>query len=215
MKHPRHPSRRLVLQRALAGTAMLCAAPRALAFARKLTPRQTAGPFYPEQLPLDSDNDLLRVGNGPLAEGTAAEVYGQVVNRSGEGLPEIEVEIWQCDARGRYHHQDDDQSRRLDPNFQGFGRTITDAQGRYRFRTIRPVAYPGRAPHIHFRLSGAEIEELTTQLYVAGDPANGEDWLFRQLGPRADRVVAEFVPSDTDEATLLARWDLVVVSRES
>ena len=207
------PSRRRLL--AAAGALLgwgLAFGPKAQAAARLLTPAQTAGPFYPDELPLDHDNDLLQVGDGPLAEGVPSDVYGQVRDASGAAVAGVQVEIWQCDARGRYHHAGDTQAVAADPHFQGFGHTRTDTQGRYRFRTIRPVAYPGRAPHIHFRLHGAAIQPLTTQLYVQGEPGNAADGLFRHLQARGveSRVLADFAPSATNAGTRRARWDIVV-----
>lgn len=173
------------------------------------TPPQTAGPFYPDELPLDRDNDLIRINDGGKAKGVISNVYGRVLDRSGAPVPEARVEIWQCDANGRYHHQDDRADGELDPNFQGFGATTTDADGRYRFRTIKPVAYPGRTPHIHFKIKGGGFENLTTQLYLAEHPQNSEDWIFQQIGTPA-LVQAEFVPSTSESAELEANWDVVL-----
>ncbi|GGX66437.1 dioxygenase family protein [Saccharospirillum salsuginis] len=177
-----------------------------------LTPTQSAGPFYPDELPLDHDNDLIRVNDGEQAKGVISNVYGRVLDRSGAPVPQARVEIWQCDANGRYHHQGDPNDAALDPNFQGFGSTTTDTDGRYRFRTIKPVPYPGRTPHIHFRVKGEAFEDLTTQLYVAGDPQNIEDWLYRNVGsPELRQLVeAEFVASSSESAELEAEWDIVV-----
>jgi len=177
-----------------------------------LTPTQSAGPFYPDELPLDSDNDLVRVHDGAQAEGVISSVYGRVLNRSGAPVPGARVEIWQCDANGRYHHQGDPNDAALDPNFQGYGATTTDAEGRYRFRTIKPVPYPGRTPHIHFKVTGEPFEDLTTQLYVTGHPQNANDWLYRNVGSTELRqlVEAEFVVSSSESAELEAEWDIVV-----
>jgi protocatechuate 3,4-dioxygenase beta subunit len=137
-----------------------------------LTPAQTEGPFYPVRLPDDRDADLVRVtGSDAAALGVVTHVQGRVLDRAGQPMGGITVEIWQCDANGRYRHPRDRRAREQDPGFQGYGRAITDAAGGYRFRTIRPVAYPGRTPHIHFKLGIARVELLTTQMYVAGDSA--------------------------------------------
>lgn len=177
-----------------------------------LTPPQSAGPFYPDELPLDSDNDLIRVNGGEQAKGVVSNVFGRVLDRSGAPVPQARVEIWQCDANGRYHHQGDPNDAALDPNFQGFGATTTDADGRYRFRTIKPVPYPGRTPHIHFKVMGEAFDELTTQMYIAGNPQNAEDWLYRNVGgPELRQLVeAEFVASSSESAELEAEWDIVV-----
>ena len=176
------------------------------------TPTQSAGPFYPDQLPLDRDNDLIRINDGEPAKGVISNVYGRVLDRNGAPVPQARVEIWQCDANGRYHHQGDPVDAALDPNFQGFGTTTTDADGRYRFRTIKPVPYPGRTPHIHFKVKGGAFDDLTTQLYVAGHPLNAEDWLYRNVGsPEMRRLVeADFVASSSDSAELEAQWDIVL-----
>ena len=142
------------------------------------TPRQTPGPFYPATIPLDSDSDLVAVDGRPQpAAGQVTHVFGRVLDQAGRPLPGLRVEIWQCDAAGRYHHPRD-RGGGADPNFQGYGQRTVGDDGAYRFRTIRPVAYPGRAPHIHFALSGQGVERLTTQMYVAGEPLNEGDILL-------------------------------------
>jgi len=147
------------------------------------TPLQTAGPFYPETLPDDSDNDLVQVrGQAAPARGEVTELDGQVVDTAGRPLAGARIEIWQCDANGRYHHPRDPGRVPRDDSFQGYGRDVTDGAGRYRFRTIRPVPYPGRTPHIHFAVHGAGVERpLVTQMYVAGHPLNDADFLLRRV----------------------------------
>ncbi|MDX1594001.1 MAG: protocatechuate 3,4-dioxygenase [Gammaproteobacteria bacterium] len=144
---------------------------------------QTAGPFYPERLPDDSDNDLLRVaGRDAVARGEATELLGRVVDRDGRPLAGARVEIWQCDANGRYHHPRDPGRTPRDAGFQGFGRDTTDAEGRYRFRTIRPVPYPGRTPHVHFAVHGAGLDRpLVTQMYIDGHPLNRDDFVLGRV----------------------------------
>ena len=177
----------------------------------KATPRQTAGPFYPSEFPLDSDNDLVHVaGRSGIAKGVVSNVYGRIVDVHGRPISGAKVEIWQCDANTRYHHIDDRNDAQPDENFQGYGFTASDADGRYRFRTIKPVKYPGRTPHIHFRVTGAEKMELTTQMYVRGEPGNESDRIFRSLGNLREEALAEFVASDDDSAALMARFDLVI-----
>lgn len=153
---------------------------------RRPTPAQTEGPFYPLTLPADSDTDLLV--NGPLryTRGVPAWIEGSVSDLDGRPLRGAVVEIWQCDEQGRYHHPGD--GDRADRAFQGFGRVAVDAEGRYRFRTIRPVAYSGRAPHVHVKVRLASREVLTTQLYVLGDAANERDGLWRSLRSDEDRA---------------------------
>ena len=174
------PSRRQLLIMA-AGTAAASLVP---AWALEKTPRMTEGPFYPRpvDMPLDDDNDLTRVkGKDGVAGGTLLDLTGRLVDASGKIIPAANVEIWQCNSRGRYHDGRDDSSQPLDPFFQGFGKTTTDAEGRFRFRTIRPVAYPGRVPHIHFKVKGQSFQELTTQMFVAGDAGLENDFIWRSL----------------------------------
>jgi protocatechuate 3,4-dioxygenase beta subunit len=143
------PRRRIVTFIGAAMLAPLAATP-ALGEDLPPTPRSTEGPFYPQSLPADSDADLTRVqGRADRARGTPLEVSGRVLDRSGRPLAGARVEIWQCDAGGHYHHVGGNEAA-LDPAFQGFGAVAADAEGRYRFRTIKPVPYPGRTPHIHF-----------------------------------------------------------------
>lgn len=178
------------------------------------TPRQTAGPFYPVELPLDRDNDLTRVaGQTGRAKGEITNLSGRLLDVNGRALRGARIEIWQCDANGRYRHPRDSGSP-LDPNFQGFGHTITDTEGRYRFRTIRPVPYPGRTPHIHMAVFRHGDEPFVTQLYVKDEPRNSSDFLFNRIPPeRRELVVAEFRPAG-GEAELQAVFDIVLGGRE-
>ena len=143
------------------------------AFAEELarTPRLTEGPFYPPRLPLDTDNDLIIVGNSTTpAVGEITHLSGRVLSGSGEPVQGVVVEIWQCDAKGVYLAQGS--QRGNDPNFQGFGKFAVNGKGEYRFRTIKPVPYPGRTPHIHFKVKKGDRELLTTQLFINGHPQN-------------------------------------------
>ena len=165
-----------------------------------LTPRQTAGPFYPKTLPVDHDADLVNVaGHGARAIGTIVYLDGQVLDPDGNVVRGARVEIWQCDAFGRYHHPRDGGGQ--DPGFQGFGRTKTLNDGRYRFRTIMPVPYPGRAPHIHMRIVTGGVD-MTTQIYVEGDPRNDNDFVLGNIkDPKARAsVVVSFNPVNGFEA---------------
>ena len=169
-----------------------------------LTPRQTAGPFYPKTLPVDHDADLVNVtGHGARAIGTIAYLEGQVFDPDGSVVRGARVEIWQCYAFGRYHHPRDGGGQ--DPGFQGFGRTETSAKGRYRFRTILPVPYPGRAPHIHMRIVSGGVD-MTTQVYVEGDSRNANDFVLSRISdPKARAsVIVPFKPVSGFEAG--AHW---------
>jgi protocatechuate 3,4-dioxygenase beta subunit len=195
------------------GTSLLMARHRP-ADAAMLTPRQTEGPFYPPELPADIDSDLVRVtGADTEAVGKVAHVRGRVLDTQGRPLSRAVVEIWQCDANGRYLHPADRGGRR-DPGFQGFGRALTDPGGGYRFRTIRPVAYTGRTPHIHFKVLRDRDELLTTQMYVAGEPLNARDGLYRRLSAEErERVTVALVPSEEVESgALVGTFDIVVAS---
>jgi protocatechuate 3,4-dioxygenase beta subunit len=177
------------------------------------TPRQPAGPFYPLELPLDDDNDLTRVaGQSGVAEGRVADLSGRLLDAAGTPLEGLRVEIWQCDANGRYRHPRDPGMATPDPGFQGHGHTLTGARGGYRFRTIRPVPYPGRTPHIHAAVFLPGQEPFVTQIYVKGEPGNAEDFLFRRIPEdRRDLVLADFAPAPPGSgAELAASLDLVL-----
>ena len=149
------------------------------AAALRATPSQTEGPFYPVAIPKDSDFDLLRNGDQNYPKGQSAWVEGNVSDMAGKPMAGAQVEIWQCDNDGHYHHPGD--GGKADQRFQGFGRVTVGSDGSYRFRTLRPVAYAGRTPHIHVKVKLGQRELLTTQLYVAGDAGNTRDFLWRSL----------------------------------
>jgi protocatechuate 3,4-dioxygenase beta subunit len=162
------------------------------------TPAQTEGPFYPLELPLDSDNDLVEVaGRSGRAAGAILHLGGKVLDPEGRPVRGAALEIWQCDGFGVYHHPG--AGGEPDLNFQGFGRTRADDNGAYRFRTIVPVPYTGRTPHIHFKIAGPGFEPLTTQMYVRGHPQNDEDFIYRRLGDRASLVTVDLVPAPAPE----------------
>jgi protocatechuate 3,4-dioxygenase, beta subunit len=172
------------------------------------TPSQAEGPFYPVQLPADSDADLLRNGSQLYRVGTPAWVEGTVVDVDGVPVAGAQVEIWQCDEQGHYHHPGD--GGRADPAFQGFGRTQVGRDGAYRFRTLRPARYSGRTPHIHFKVRLGPHELLTTQMYVQGDPGNERDGLWRRLSPAARQALT--VPFEPQSDGMRARFPIVVLA---
>jgi len=157
----RHTSRRHLLR--VGGLALSAwYVPGAFAQALIETPRQTEGPFYPDHLPLDRDNDLIVVGQSTTpAVGEVTHLSGRVLSRAGAPLRGVTVEIWQVDSRGVYLHSASGNTQAgRDPNFQGFGQFETGSSGEYRFRTIKPVAYPGRTPHIHVQVKRGGRELL-------------------------------------------------------
>lgn len=175
---------------------------------RVATPSQTEGPFYPVQLPADADNDLLRNGTLNYGGGQPTWVDGVVTDLDGKPLRGAQVEIWQCDENGHYHHPGD--GDRADAAFQGFGRVAVGPNGSYRFRTIRPVPYGGRTPHIHVKVKLGARELLTTQLYVAGDAGNAHDFLWRNLPPAARNAVT--VPFERGADGWRARFPIAVAA---
>ena len=202
------PGRRRLLW--AAGAWLLAAGARAAARLEP-TPAQTAGPFYPTEPPLDDDNDLTRVrGASGVARGRITDLNGRVLDRTVYSLGGGVIEIWQCDANGRYHHPSDRAGGR-DAHFQGFGHTVTDAEGRYRFRTIRPVPYPGRTPHIHFAVFPGGEQPFVTQLYVRGEPLNARDGLFNDIpADRREWVLADFTPAQGSGAELMATFNVIL-----
>src|SRR6187549_3823175 len=159
-------NRRVFLSRVALGAAAFSAAG---AFAEELvkTPAQTEGPFYPDKLPLDTDNDLLII-NDKLTPGVGEITYlsGRILDSKGNPIGNAAVEIWQCDNGGAYLHSKTGNADKADKNFQGFGRFVTGSTGEYLFRTIKPVPYPGRSPHVHFKIKLKGKDVLTTQCYV-------------------------------------------------
>lgn len=161
------------------------------------TPSTTEGPFYPDRLPLDTDNDLLIVNESTApAVGEITHLTGRVLSRAGEPVRSAVVEIWQSDNSGAYLHTRGMSRDERDRGFQGYGRFLTDSSGAYYFRTIKPVPYPGRTPHIHFAVSRNGRRVLTTQLFVAGHPQNDRDGVYQRIGGASQRaaVTSEWRP---------------------
>jgi len=185
-------------------------------FAEQLvrTPAQTEGPFYPDRLPLDTDNDLLILNDSVTpGVGQITHLSGRVLGPTGSPIRNALVEIWQCDAQGVYLHSQDMTRKPRDTNFQGYGRFLTDASGAYYFRTIKPVPYPGRTPHIHFKVTRGSRHLLTTQCYVKGEAGNEKDGIWRSVTDARvrDSITVPFTPVAGSKINeLAATFDIVL-----
>jgi protocatechuate 3,4-dioxygenase, beta subunit len=204
--------RRSFLKR-ISASALLFAVPGAFAEELLRTPRQTEGPFYPDKLPLDTDNDLVIVNDSLTpAVGQITHLSGRILDSRGDPIRNALVEIWQVDNNGIYLHTRDNESKR-DPNFQGFGRFLTGSTGEYYFRTIKPVAYSGRTRHVHFAIKMKGREKWTTQCYVRGEPKNQRDGVLNEIrDPKArESVIVDFVPIPSSRVgELSAKFDIVL-----
>ena len=156
--------------------------PGLMAEALNPTPKQTEGPFYPDKMPLDTDNDLIILNDSLTpAVGTVAYLSGHVIDTKGNPIRNALVEIWQVDNNGIYLHSRGGSREKLDSNFQGYGKFLTDSKGNYSFRTLRPSPYSGRTPHIHMAVSAKGQRKLTTQCYVKGEPRNKKDFILKRV----------------------------------
>jgi protocatechuate 3,4-dioxygenase beta subunit len=190
-----------------------------------VTPKQTTGPFYPVFEQVDKDVDLTRLtGHGSPARGEVIRVQGRVLDESCKPIEGVLVDLWQADSNGRYGHPADPNPARPDPNFQGWGQTVTDAEGRYSFKTIKPASYPMefladgkpdknagyRTPHIHFRASRRGYVELATQMYFAGEKLNDVDIVLKRV-PAADwpKVIISPGKGGTDGVPVF-RFDITI-----
>jgi protocatechuate 3,4-dioxygenase, beta subunit len=205
------PSRRLFL-----GTVGLAFFSTRGLFAEELirTPRQTEGPFYPNHLPLDTDNDLLIVNDAITpAVGEITHLSGRILDEKGTPIRNALVEIWQVDSHGAYLHTGTANADNRDKNFQGFGRFLTGSSGEYYFRTVKPVSYPGRTRHIHFKVKRGGKELLTTQCYVKGEPGNEKDGIWRSIRDAKAResVTVPFeLIRESKIGELAAKFDIVL-----
>ena len=154
-------------------------------------------------------------GRSAKAKGQVVHVMGRVVNVDGEPVKGAQIEIWQANANGRYTHPGDNNPAPLDPNFEGYAKLFSDADGRYRFKTIKPSGYPAgsimRPAHIHFVVAD-KIDRLVTQMYFPGDPLNENDSVLATAAKNRQLLVADVLPptSDLEPDSLLARWDIVL-----
>lgn len=180
------------------------------------TPQVTEGPFYPDHLPLDTDNDLLIVNDSITpAVGEVTHLGGRILDSHGDAIRNATIEIWQVDHDGSYLHSHglNPKGGQRDKNFQGYGRFMTGSTGEYYFRTIKPVPYPGRTPHIHVKVKIKGRDELTTQIFVRGEPLNERDGIFREVADPAAReaILTEFAPLPGSKVgELSARFDIVL-----
>jgi protocatechuate 3,4-dioxygenase beta subunit len=206
--------RRQFFHGAALATSALFAVPGLFAEQLTLTPKMTEGPFYPDKLPLDTDSDLLSINERTTpAVGEITHLSGRVLTGSGAPLRNAVVEIWQCDRNGAYIHSRSGNAANRDGNFQGFGRFLTDSKGQYYFRTIKPVPYPGRTPHIHFAVNRGGRRMLTTQMLIKGHPQNDRDGVFRSVTDPKLRAacMGEFKPLPGSQlGELTVNFDLVL-----
>jgi protocatechuate 3,4-dioxygenase beta subunit len=214
IRTPHIPERRRRRLLASAGAFAAFAAVPALAQAARVTPAMTEGPFYPDRLPADRDADLAKVtGRAGTAEGRLLYVSGRVLDARGRPIATAAIELWQANAHGRYiHSADTEASGPLDPNFQGYAALATDAEGRYRIRTVLPGPYPGRTRHLHFNFGGGRAK-LTTQMFFEGERGNERDGVYRALDAGERRAATgrwtDRAP-ELEPQALAVSWDVVL-----
>lgn len=191
---------------------------RSLATLLNTTASQEMGPFYPVVKPIDRDSDLTLIhGRSARAAGQTIEVFGRVLDIHGRPIPHAKMEIWQANAAGRYAHPADTNPAPTDPNFQGFASLVTNADGHYRFRSVKPGAYPTapgvfRTPHIHFDITTHQ-QKRVTQMYFPGEELNEKDEIFSVLMQAGVErtVLSKSVSSLPDDPSALAyAWDIVM-----
>lgn len=208
-----HLSRRYFVSSSIKVAPFFCV-PGLMAETLTLTPRQTEGPFYPDKMPLDTDNDLIIINDSLTpAVGTVAYLSGKVTDIKGNAQRNALVEIWQVDNHGIYLHSRGGSREKLDSNFQGYGRFLTDSKGRYSFRTLKPSPYGGRTPHIHMAVSTKGKRVLTTQCYVKNEPRNQKDFILQRVKDTKarDSLVVPFNPlKDSKVGEVSARFDIVL-----
>jgi protocatechuate 3,4-dioxygenase, beta subunit len=219
MKDHGELSRRHVLGMAIAAGGWIVSGPVSAVLAQglKRTPGEILGPFYPVLRTMDKTADLTTLpSKGGRAAGQLIYVMGRVVNVQGEPLRGARVELWQANTHGRYTHPSDTNPAPLDPNFEGSAVQDTDSEGRYRFKTIKPGAYPAtanwmRPPHLHFEVTG-KINRLITQMYFPGEPLNDKDLLLQNVRQNREGVIGKALPptSDLEPDSRIVVWDIVL-----
>lgn len=205
----------LVSRRAIVGSGLVLAGASlgerlAAASEAIYTATQTIGPFYPVERPLDQDADLTRIASSSApAKGQVIEVSGRVLGLDGKPVPNAKLDIWQANSAGRCAHPGDDNPAPLDPGFQGSAMITADAEGRYRFRTVKPGLYPGRTQHIHFDVTGRS-QRLITQMYFPGEAGNEKDQLLSRIPERYRGVMIAKLAAGT--AVPSYGWDIVLMT---
>jgi protocatechuate 3,4-dioxygenase beta subunit len=205
-------TRRQMMQGGLGAAALIASAPL---LAARPTPSQTEGPFFPKKDQADKDLDMTRIqGRAESAKGEVVQIDGRVLDESGAPVAGALVDVWQANSAGRYDHEADPNPAPLDPNFQGWARLTTDAEGRFRITTIQPGAYPvrdgwSRPPHVHFKVARRGYREVTTQMYFEGHPLNAPDLIWSELSPE-DRASVTVAFAAEAGAVPTGRFDLVI-----
>ena len=207
----------------LGGLAILGGVGFAQTTERMVTPEVMMGPFYPMLKSLDNDADLTAIkGKTGAAAGTIIHVAGRVLDQKGKPVAGAKIEIWQANTHGRYAHGSDPNTAPLDPNFQGFAVLKTDNEGRYRFKTIKPGAYPVsatevRPPHIHFDVEG-KANRLVSQMFFPDEPLNEKDELFLNLRSQSEKTAAAVIAQtlaptkEIEKGAMLFGWDIVLIN---
>lgn len=216
-------SRRRLLKMALGMGAVTLMSPLEYARAQQKqtlspTPDQILGPFYPVIKPTDGGTDLTQLPQrGGKASGQIIYVTGRVLNRKGEPVRNAKLELWQANAVGRYVHPSDRSAAPMDPYFDGYANLRADAEGRYRFKTIKPGAYPvggnwTRPPHIHFEIRGG-VNRLVTQMYFSDEEKLNADDQLLQGSWSKESLIANVMPPTANEEpnSKLVVWDIVLI----
>jgi len=180
--------------------------------ANMATPRDAQGPFYPISPQKDKDADLTRVkGKGGIAKGQIIEIYGQVLDQDLNPIEDVTIDLWQANTFGKYHHPHDDSEAPIDENFQSWAILQSGNQGKYRFKTVMPGAYPlnspdQRTPHIHFKISKFGYESLLTQLYFPDQPLNKTDGLYT----RKTKAQQALMTAKKTETKHVYKYDIIL-----
>ena len=169
------------------------------------------GPFYPDKMPLDTDNDLILINDSSTpCVGEITHLTGRLLTQSGEPIRNGFIEIWQTDTNGSYIHTRGRNQGKLDQQFQGYGRFLTDSRGQYYFRTIKPVQYTlngtFRCPHIHVAVSKSGHRLMSTQMLINGHKANDRDGLVKRVKDRKELLETLLVDFKPLPGSKLGEW---------